>query len=270
MLKTVLAGGNTPPAGIPMPTSALAKTEPPQTVEDTKPNAPVDLAELTKTKPAVPDEPVKEARPAPPADILTTRIDTQVTPTDAEIKTQIAHKTEPPVPMSPVPAKPGEPVTPTPTPMTPVKLASDDGTPTPGKTSEATKPKRPAELDQASTTEAAPPISAATSPTDDKRNTDTLSIWEVFGVNRPPVDANATKEASPKEPTQPHVAEPTLSAKKPLTLDDWLALEEPPLPNSASGTVQTIVRLSQKPTNSMGLRKRQRQDLVHVRRPHKR
>jgi hypothetical protein len=99
------------------------------------------------------------------------------------------------------------------------------------------------------------------------------SIWEVFGVERP-TDVLASQTTAPAQPlsleTESEAAhtspDHTQTAKKPQTLGEWLAMEEPPLPASASSTVKTIVKPSQKPMQHAGLRKRQRQQKANIRR----
>ena len=149
-----------------------------------------------------------------------------------------------------------------------------------------TKPKPPEGLAEAL---------AKDEPPKRHRDTDQMSIWDVFGVARPAeLDTSVTSPSaddSPAEitpapvqmsapptttPAKIEVAdtpelftpiEPTKTAKKKnsLSIDEILALEEPPLPASASASVNTIVRQSTQSMNTVGLRKQQRRKMTPVR-----
>ncbi len=55
------------------------------------------------------------------------------------------------------------------------------------------------------------------------------------------------------------------SAQKPKNLDEWLAEDEPPLPESSTDTMKSVVRIYRKP--KIGLRRIQKQRQMPVRRP---
>lgn len=134
-----------------------------------------------------------------------------------------------------------------------------------------TKPKKPVEP---------PPAGKASvtgedipAPTD-KRDTGQISIWDIFGVERPkddltkiiddlktPSPTSNSVQAPPN--TEPPQTGSTTATKTPL--DDWLAANEPPIPASASGTMRTIARSSQQARG--GLRRIQQQQRLKVRRP---
>lgn len=145
-----------------------------------------------------------------------------------------------------------------------------------------TKPKKPV---FAPHTEAPDPSAKEDMPPPtDKRDTGQISIWEVFGLERPkdeltkiiddlktpapdaapitpaPVDANTI--ATPENITL-QVEDLERHLKTPL--DDWLAANEPPIPLSASGTMRTVARSSQQARG--GLRRIQQQQRLKVRRP---
>lgn len=127
------------------------------------------------------------------------------------------------------------------------------------------------------------------------RETDQMSIWDVFGVARPtdldsqnqlavPVETSE-KASTPQQmtaSTQPSPAKSVVEMpgvtdtseldtiqqtreKKQLSLDELLAMEEPPLPASASASVNTIVRQSSQSIKTMGLRKQQSRKIAPVR-----
>ena len=127
-------------------------------------------------------------------------------------------------------------------------------------------------------------------PLFEKRDTDSMSIWEVFGIERPQDIGEATSVPSSGPSMEEDVSEllvtvvnPAPSVKtsedeppteadtrseKPVSVDELLAMEEPPIPNSASITVKSYVR----PTTSQlivttGLRKKSRRKRLRVRLP---
>lgn len=119
-------------------------------------------------------------------------------------------------------------------------------------------------------------------PPTGKLDTGEISIWEVFGMNPPLVDAASTGEEVSKADasSQSQTLNPPPSALPEVlpesamivattlhssSLDVWLAANEPPLPPSATGTLKTFARIPQRPT--AGLRIRQRQRRLKVRRP---
>lgn len=142
-----------------------------------------------------------------------------------------------------------------------------------------TKPKKPVE----------PPPVGKTSVTDedipaptDKRDTGQISIWDVFGVERPkddltkiidelktpspdvaPASASSTSDSVQAPPTPESPTDSATATKTPL--DEWLEANEPPIPASASGTMRTIARTSQQARG--GLRRIQQQQRLKVRRP---
>jgi hypothetical protein len=129
-------------------------------------------------------------------------------------------------------------------------------------------------------------------PIVEKRDTDSMSIWEVFGIERPDEIGEPTPVPSGGLSAEDSIADlpvtvvnpaPSLEAEtaqtvpptevdtraeKPVSIDELLALEEPPIPRSASITVKTYVR----PTTSQlivttGLRKKSRRNRLRVRLP---
>jgi hypothetical protein len=107
----------------------------------------------------------------------------------------------------------------------------------------------------------------------EKRDTGEISIWEVFGIARPTeASPEPAKSDSPVSPAPPHApgstgAHTAARESKTLSLDAWLAANEPPLPASASGTIKTLARPPQPPR--FGLRRQQRQHRLRVRPPRK-
>ncbi|MCI0710841.1 MAG: SRPBCC family protein [Chloroflexi bacterium] len=107
-------------------------------------------------------------------------------------------------------------------------------------------------------------------PLVEKRDTDSMSIWEVFGIERPqdigeptPAPSLTTPEDEPAPP-----AESDTRSETPVSVDELLAMEEPPIPSSASVTAKSYVR----PTTSQlivttGLRKKSRRKRLRVRLP---
>lgn len=151
-----------------------------------------------------------------------------------------------------------------------------------------TKPKRPAGLDEAIASTSAPLSTEAKSVVDEskvelpppatQRDTGQVSIWEVFGVNRPKDELSSiidelktpdTEKPSPSTPLETSVdaSQSPPPPEKRSNLETWLAANEPPLPASASSNISTIAR----PPNSLkgGLRKQQRQKNQRLRRPSK-
>ncbi|MCB9435939.1 MAG: SRPBCC family protein [Anaerolineales bacterium] len=146
-----------------------------------------------------------------------------------------------------------------------------------------TKPKAPVFAPRTETPAASSQDDDLPPPTD-KRDTGQISIWEVFGLDRPkdeltkiiddlkpptpdgvdsapkPTEAKASNSAREAD----HSMEPLAFQPKTL-LDDWLAANEPPIPLSASGTMRTVARSSQQARG--GLRRIQQQQRLKVRRP---
>ena len=148
-----------------------------------------------------------------------------------------------------------------------------------------TKPKPPEGLAEAI---------AQDEPPKQDRDTDQMSIWDVFGVARPAeletastsepsklaagkakVPAQMSAPPTPKSDklvdtenstaTVPEPAKPAQTKKSP-SLDEILAMEEPPLPVSASSSsVKTIVRSSSQSQKTIGLRKKQSRKTAPVR-----
>ena len=130
------------------------------------------------------------------------------------------------------------------------------------------------------------------------RDTGEISIWEAFGVQRPSdslsiiidelrQDDEANKDKTNKqdvETTNPAIVPPTTEtesnepAEEPVaaekkspapkkSLDEWLAEDEPPIPESSTGTMKTVVKIERKP--KIGLRRLQNQRQQKIRRPKK-
>ncbi len=106
-------------------------------------------------------------------------------------------------------------------------------------------------------------------PPTGKLDTGEMSIWDVFGMSRPGVEATPVAETVTPKPAAssalPEVAKDAAAKARTTPLDAWLAATEPPLPPSASGTIRTFARVPQRPT--AGLRLRQRQRRLKVRLP---
>lgn len=122
-----------------------------------------------------------------------------------------------------------------------------------------TKPKRPAGLDEAIAAMNQPSSASEQTeheerdptptnrpadlpPPTGKRDTGEMSIWDVFGVERPKdtltsiIDELRTDEETDQE--------------KP-SLDDWLAANEPPVSSGSSSTVRTIARAPRRTPHSL-------------------
>lgn len=150
----------------------------------------------------------------------------------------------------------------------------------------ATKPKRPSGLDKKiakdSTAKLADEdtdpsrrsIRSDLPPPTAKRDTGEISIWDAFGVNRPKDELTATidellKTSDGEDPVNHNnTVDDSVSSTSSSTnfsLDEWLAMTEPPLPSSASESVRTLARPPRKATR--GLRRIQKQSRHSVRRP---
>lgn len=145
-----------------------------------------------------------------------------------------------------------------------------------------TKPKRPADIDRASTKKSSKKLALEDTdpskktirsdlpPPTAKRDTGEISIWDAFGVNRPKDELTATIDELLKTPDEKDTSAEAVDhsdSKKTehLSLDEWLAANEPPLPTSASGSVRTLARPPRK--TARGLRRSQKQMRHSVRRP---
>ncbi len=133
-------------------------------------------------------------------------------------------------------------------------------------------------------------------PPTGKRDTGQISIWDVFGMDRPKdelttiIDELKTGEhpvvsvededsEQPEETVDPEQLFPGVNPapqaaldnpKTGLTaLDRWLAEDEPPIPGSASSTIKTIVR-PPKSKRRGGLRQMAKQRGLRIRRPRRR
>ncbi len=182
------------------------------------------------------------------------------------------------------PNKPIESQTPEDEAPSPAALADED-------TTQDTKPKQPAGLDKAIQESQAPPAidEADTSSTErpadlppptTKRDTGQISIWEVFGMERPKdtltsiIDELRTDEETDAEPeaiktiTDKTVKPDTPTQQETPTLDEWLAKDEPPLPAGSSSTLRTIARQPKKTPRAT--RRRHLQRRLRLRPPRRR
>lgn len=145
-----------------------------------------------------------------------------------------------------------------------------------------TKPKQPV---FAPRTEApAAPAKEDLPPPTGKRDTGQISIWEVFGLDRPkdelakiiddlkpsahdidPITLIPADDDTSAPPQEVALQVERIEKQSKTPLDDWLAANEPPIPLSASGTMRTVARSSQQARG--GLRRIQQQQRLKVRRP---
>lgn len=220
-------------------------------LSDTQPNQPLDPATLMKTRPPQAEED-DEAETGAEATQETTVGSEEVTeeaeaPRQAEAAasatnsptTEISTSTQPPLSTHVVPAEEN------------------------AVSRTATKPRRPTGLDETQSPADQPSPAAETkttatpgNSTTPHRETDSMTIWEVFGIERPSdISDPQSVTSAPEIPKLPPRELPSATEQAAASLDAWLAREEPPLPASASTTVKTIVRASTKPPGRMGLRK---------------
>jgi hypothetical protein len=168
--------------------------------------------------------------------------------------------------------------------------AEDAGSGTLDSIADPTEPRRPA-VDQIATTPAdtSPPSESTGDlpPPTDKRDTGQISIWDVFGVQRPndeltdiieglkteeseaiataPEDTPSASTDSTEGLSVQQKEVPDSQKEQQSALMTWLAANEPPLPASASESIRTLARPPRKP--EPGLRKQQAQKNLHLRRP---
>lgn len=280
-------------------TSSAASS--PELKSDTQPNKAVQPQPPAATpKPVKPEPTVAEPTPAVPAvDEEAKSAPVKTEAPQAQVKTDSDDKpnfdSKLPVEMKPPVTDEiktsSQPITPavTETPKTEEKSVTVIDKQFMEDTRAKTKPKPPEGLSEAL---------AKDEPAKQTRDTDQMSIWDVFGVARPaeldegpkpsatpekvepdpnpsPVTMSAPPTTNPQKivvetPDLPPLAEPekttdSKAAKKELSIDELLALEEPPLPSTASASVKTIVRQSTKSIKPVGLRKQQSRQMAPVR-----
>ena len=91
---------------------------------------------------------------------------------------------------------------------------------------------------------------------------DPLPVSEEPAV--PPASKRETAEHQAVEADDQQPIEQPAKQEK-TSLDEWLAADEPPIPESSTGTMKTVVRIERRP--KIGLRRLQRQRQMKVRRP---
>ncbi|NDJ86871.1 MAG: hypothetical protein GYB66_13390 [Chloroflexi bacterium] len=262
--------------------------------KEAKPEAPADGAasQASSSGPVIEEPPIRiddtpsVPRVGPPS-FLADALDSQeVSPPDSDEDTRPTQPVADPT-GSPSQAGKSEPAaipsagnaTPSP--------AEDAGSGTLDSIADPTEPRRPA-VDQIATTPAgtSPPSESTGDlpPPTDKRDTGQISIWDVFGVQRPNdeltdiIEGLKTEEseaiATAPEDTPSASTEglsvqqkevPDSQKEQQSALMAWLTANEPPLPASASESIRTLARPPRKP--EPGLRKQQAQKNLHLRRP---
>jgi hypothetical protein len=115
-------------------------------------------------------------------------------------------------------------------------------------------------------------------PQTSKMDTGEISIWDAFGMKpdevlKEPTPTTAKPDSIPEAPDTPSSSvndddKQELETTSATPLDVWLAANEPPIPQGASATVSTLVRIPEKPRR-MGFRKRLRRNRLKVREPRK-
>ncbi len=257
----------------PVATSEPAKSEPVKPVAEEK--SPKTEAAEVKSEPVKMQPPVAETKlKADEAPKFDAKSPVEMKPPVTETVKPAQEPVQPPVASEAPPATEEKPVT-----VINKQFMED--------TRAKTKPKPPEGLSEAL---------AKDEPAKQTRDTDQMSIWDVFGVARPaeldeepkskPTKTTSDAGSSPvkmsappttdsekiivEKPKSPDVAEPKKSsdtppAKKELSIDELLALEEPPLPSTASASVKTIVRQTTQSSKPLGLRKQQSRKMAPVR-----